>query len=82
MTFHWFVTAAALAVAVVALSRARRTARRLEQLTQLYWELRFQHGELRVQVERLTGGGPQVSQAPAGAAAPGESFIPLTSLKR
>jgi hypothetical protein len=82
MTFHSFVTAVALMVAVMAWSRARRTARRLEQVTQMYWELKFQHGELRVQVERLTGGGPRVPSAPENAAAPGESFIPLTSLKR
>ena len=82
MTFNWFVTAVALVVAVVAWSRARRTARRLEQMTQMYWELRFQHGELRVQVERLTGGGPQAPSAPDVAAAPGESFVPLASLKR
>jgi hypothetical protein len=82
MTFHWLATVAALVVAVVAWSRARRLARRLEQLTQMYWELKFQHGELRVHVERLTGGGPRVPSAPDSAAAPGESFIPLTSLKR
>jgi hypothetical protein len=82
MTLHWFVTGAALVVAVVAWSRARRASRRLEQLTQMYWELKFQHGEMRVQVERLSGGGPRATQVPEGAAAPGESFIPLASLKR
>jgi hypothetical protein len=85
MTFHWIVTFLALLAAAIAWSRARQTARRLEQLTQMYWELKFQHGELRVQVERLTGGGSRVPPAPDVAAAPGaagESFVPLTSLKR
>jgi hypothetical protein len=82
MTFQWFVTAAALAAALLAWSQARRAARRLEQLSQMYWELKFQHGELRVQIERLTGGGPQVPPAPDVPGAPGESFVPLASLKR
>ena len=82
MTFQWLVTGAALVAALLAWSRARRAAKRLEQLSQMYCELKFQHGELRVQVERLTGGGPQVPQEPAPPGPPGESFIPLTSLKR
>ena len=82
MTFQWFVTAVALVAALLAWRQARRTARRLEQLSQMYWELKFQHGELRVQIERLTGGGPRVPPAPEPPTPPGESFIPLTSLKR
>ena len=82
MTFQWFVTVVALAVALVAWSQARRTSRRLEQLSQMYWELKFQHGELRVQIERTTGGAPRVPSVPETAAPAGESFIPLASLKR
>ena len=82
MTFQWFVTAAALAAALLAWRQARKAARRLEQLSQMYWELKYQHGELRVQVERLTGGGPKAPAAPETAAPPGESFVPLASLKR
>jgi hypothetical protein len=85
MTVQWFVTGAALLAALLAWGQARRTARRLEQLSQMYWELKFQHGELRVQIERLTGGGPRVPTAPGapeGAGPPGESFVPLASLKR
>ncbi|PYR82531.1 MAG: hypothetical protein DMF87_01195 [Acidobacteria bacterium] len=79
MTFLWFVTAASLAVAVVALVQARRTARRLEQLTQNYWELKYQNGELRVQLQQLTGESPPQTPAPAQAR---DSFVPLASLKR
>jgi hypothetical protein len=83
MTVQWFVTGAALVAAVLAWRQARRTARRLEQLSQMYWELKFQHGELRVQVERLTGGGSRPPESPAATATTtGQSFIPLTSLKR
>ena len=43
------VAAAALAVAVAAWLSARRSARRVAQLSQMYWELKYQHGELRAQ---------------------------------
>ena len=79
MTFLWIITGAALVFAFVAWSQARRTAKRLEQLSQMYWELKYQHGELRMQFQRLAG--PPPSDAPA---APGraDAFIPITSLKR
>jgi hypothetical protein len=81
MTFLWFVTAASLAVALVALVQARRIARRLEQLTQNYWELKYQNGELRVQLQQLTG--ESAPSQPATPAAQGrDSFVPLASLKR
>lgn len=79
MTLQWIITGAALLVALVAWSRARRAARRLEQLSQMYWELKYQHGELRVQVQRLTGEAPP---SPLGPPGPAEAFVPLTSLKR
>jgi hypothetical protein len=81
MTFLWFVTAASLAVALVALVQARRTARRLEQLTQNYWELKYQNGELRVQLQQLTGASAPPQPAPP-AAQGRDSFVPLASLKR
>ena len=82
MTLLWFITAASLLAALVALSQARRTARRLEQLTQMYWELKFQHGELRVQLRQLTGESAAPPAPAAGPGQPAEAFVPLTSLKR
>jgi hypothetical protein len=80
----WWLAAAALLTALLALWMARRTARRLDQLTHAYWELRYQ-------VTRLRGGsgepgadpgdGPvRVAPAPDAAAQPG-TFISLASLK-
>ena len=77
----WAVTAASLLIALLAWNRARRLGRRLEQLTQMYWELKYQHGELRVQVQRLTGEGPS-SDITAPPQQPADSFIPLASLKK
>ena len=84
MTLLWIVTGAALIVALVAWRQARRTTARLEQLAQMYWELKYQHGELKVQLHRVTGGTPAAAGAPPAPAAqrPAEVFVPLTSLKR
>ena len=83
MTFLWFVTGAALALALVSWRQARAAGRRLDQLTQMYWELKYQHGELRVKVQRLGGEQPQAADA-SDAVAPGPppGFVPLSSLKR
>jgi len=82
MTLLWLVTSASLLVALVAWGHARRTAKRLEQLSQMYWELKYQHGELRVQVQRLTGQSPSPAHPPAPAERPSAAFVPLASLKR
>ena len=81
MTLPWFIAGASLVVALVAWRQARPTAKRLAQLSEMYWELKYQQGELRVRVQRMEGEPPSPpSQAAPGL--PGESFVPLTSLKR
>lgn len=74
------VTVAALLAAVAALARARSLSRRLDRLTESYWELRYEHGQVRARLARLEGGAG--AEEPAPASAPGASFIPLASLKR
>ena len=80
MTGLWLVTGAALIVAAAAWLTARRTARRLAQLSEMYWELKYQHLELRKQLQ-----GPSPAGAPAAPETPPparESFVPLASLRR
>ena len=76
---------AALLVAVGAFLRARRVARRLERLTESYWELRYEYGQLRARVARLephvNEPGTNDPQEPARVAGP-TNFVPLSSLKR
>jgi hypothetical protein len=79
LTFHWLLTAAAVLLAGVALLTARRQTKRLERLTESYWELRYEHGQLRAHVNRLD---PRQQPAPAEAEPPPANFIPLSSLKR
>jgi hypothetical protein len=70
----------ALVVALLALAAARRGARKLEALTQSYWELRYDYTRLRSQVQRLD---PETADAPAPPAAPSQvTFVPLTSMKK
>jgi hypothetical protein len=80
LTFLWTLTGAAVIVAFAALMKARRLARRLERLTESYWELRYEHGQLRARVNRLDPEPP----APADPVErPGvTAFVPLSSLKR
>ena len=85
ITLLWFIAIASLLLALVAWTKARRTARRLEQVSQMYWELKYQHGELRVQLQRLNSSGappPSPTPAPAEQPGPGDSFVSLASLKR
>ena len=81
LTFHWLLTIAASVAAVVALAKARRTAKRLDRLTETYWELRYDHGQLRARVAKL---GPETppAQAEPEAKPVGTNFISLSSLKR
>jgi len=72
MTGLWIVSLSALAIAAVAFALARRNARQLAQLTDLYWQLKFDHGELKSKVD------PAAPAAPD----PRQTFVPLAQLKR
>jgi hypothetical protein len=67
----WVLALGALVVAVAAWVQARRTARQLALVTEMYWQLKFDHGELKARVDPAAPP-PQ----------PRESFVPLTQLKR
>ena len=80
----WILAGLALIVALVALATARRTARRLDALTQSYWELRYDYTRLRSQVSRLDPeqAEPAEDEAPAAAAPATVSFVPLASMRK
>ena len=80
MTFHWLLTGAALVAALTAWAKARRLSKRLERLTESYWELRYEHGQLRARVNRLDPELPATDQTHAAGGA--TAFVPLSSLKR
>ncbi|MGH9141552.1 MAG: hypothetical protein ACRD2I_10475 [Vicinamibacterales bacterium] len=78
LTLLWLLTGTALVLAGTAFLLARRQTKRLERLTESYWELRYEHGQLRARVNRLD---PE-PQGTAAAEPPATNFIPLSSLKR
>jgi hypothetical protein len=77
---QWVVSGVALIVAALAWVRSRTLNRKQDQLTQQYWELRYQHGQLKARVDRLDPDTQAAAEPPA--AGPGQTFIPLSSLKR
>ena len=82
LTFQWLLTVAAVVVALLALAKARRATKRLERLTETYWELRYDHGQLRARVARLDPDATAPAQAEPAAKPAGSNFISLSSLKR
>jgi hypothetical protein len=81
LTLLGLLAGVAVLVALAALAKARRLATRLERLTESYWELRYEHGQLRARVNRLDP--DQAADASEAAAPAGATpFVPLSSLKR
>jgi len=77
----WFVAGIGLLVAVAALALARRLSRKLDALTQSYWELRYDYTRLRSQVARIDPAEP-TEQEPAPAQNATVAFVPLSSIKK
>jgi hypothetical protein len=72
MTALWIVAVLALALALAALAYAQGVARKLAHMTELYWQLKFDHGELKAKVDPPTPSAPE----------PKATFVRLTQLKR
>lgn len=77
----WILAGLALLAALVALAAARRTARRLDTLTQSYWELRYDYTRLRSQVSRLDPE-PADDETPPPAPPATVAFVPLSSMRK
>ena len=78
---------AALILALAAFLRARSAVKRLERITESYWELRYEAGQLKSRVTRLevTAGlrdGEADVEGPPAAAPAKTTFVPLSSLKK
>ncbi len=80
LTLQWLLSGASFLIAIAALLRARKLSQRVERLTESYWDLRYEHTQLRAKVARL-------DPEPAGAPEPSPpatatTFVPLSSLKK
>ena len=68
----WTLALSSLLIAVVAFAHSRRTARQLAHITEMYWQLKFDHGELKAKVAPPQPAAPQ----------PQQTFVPLSSIKK
>ena len=77
----WIAAGVAVLLALAALGAVRRSFRKIDALTQSYWELRYDYTRLRSQVARLD---PEQAPPPPPDPAPpaAVSFVPLASMKK
>jgi hypothetical protein len=85
LTLSSSIVVVAALIAVFALWRARGATKRIERLSESYWELRYESGQLKARVTRLEveAGLREPSPDPEGRQAPTTTtFVPLSSLKK
>jgi hypothetical protein len=78
----WILAVSGWLLAAAAWVVARGASRRARQLHDMYWQLRYDHGELKARVD---AGAPDTTAAAAAAPprpAPGTQFVPLSQVKR
>jgi len=77
----WIVAGVALLLALAAFGASRRASRKLDALSQSYWELRYDYTRLRSQVARLD---PEQAGAepPEPPPPPSVSFVPLSKIRK
>ena len=81
----WLVAGLGLLLSVTALASLRRLSRRLDALTQSYWELRYEYTRIRSQLARLDPeeAVPAEEAAPdAGGSSSSVTFVPLSSIRK
>ena len=78
----WVVAGTGLLVALVALAVARRVSRRLDALTQSYWDLRYEYTRLRSQVSRLDPEASEPEPAAPPTSSASVSFVPLSTIRK
>jgi len=79
----WIAAGVAVLLALAALGAVRRSFRKIDALTQSYWELRYDYTRLRSQLARLDPEQvPTPTPPPAPASPASVSFVPLASMKK
>jgi hypothetical protein len=76
----WFVAVLGAVAGLASFISLRRLRKKLDGLTQSYWELRYEYTRLRSELARLDPNQPpEEEQQPAAATV---SFVPLSALKK
>lgn len=78
MEWSWLVSGAGLLIALAALATARRLSRRLGHLSEQYWELKYEHGELKSRVKALA---PTPEETARSQPPVQQTFVPLASIR-
>ena len=76
----WIVAGVGVVLALAALGAARRSLRKIDALTQSYWELKYDYTRLRSQVARLDP--EQAAALPPDPPPAPVTFVPLASMKK
>ena len=79
MEWLWLLAGTGWLLALAALATARRVSRRLAQLSEQYWQLKYEHGELKARVRAIA---PTAEEVEASRPSVQQTFVPLTSVKR
>jgi hypothetical protein len=79
MDWMWLVAATGWLLALAALATARRVSRRLAQLSEQYWELKYEQGELKARLKAIA---PTPEEVEASRPSVQQTFVPLASVKR
>lgn len=73
----WLTAGLAVVIAVASWVVARRASRQARDVTAMYWQLKYEHGELKARLDRTTPDPDAPPRMPAGT-----QFVPLTSVKK
>ena len=79
MEWPWILSGVSCLIALAALATARRLSRRLGQLTEQYWQLKYEHGELKSRIKAIA---PTPEERAAANPPIQQTFVPLTSIKK
>ena len=79
MEWLWLLAGTGWLLALAALATTRRVSRRLAQLSEQYWQLKYEHGELKARVRAIA---PTPEEIEAARPPVQQTFVPLTSIKR
>jgi len=76
----WLLLVSGWLLALIAWMSARRLSRRLAELTKMYWELKYDVGEMKARLRALPLEGTDTP--PSTSAAPMQGFVALSDVKR
>ena len=79
MQWLWVMTITGWILALAALAVARRLSRRVAHLSEQYWELKYEHGELKARLRAIA---PTREEQAAAAPPVQQTFVPLASIKK